>query len=67
MIILVAAAVTVLIAIIAIIIFASFIVGARYDDDTDQIYDDCPWPLIDGPLVPREDIVHQNHPKNEDI
>jgi hypothetical protein len=60
MMILLAAAIAVPIAIIAFIVFASCIIGGRYDDD-------CPWPLIDGPLVPRGNSVHQIHPKNEDI
>ena len=68
MMILLTAAIAVPIAIIAFIVFASCIIGGRYDDDdTDQLYDDCPWPLIDGPLVPRGNSVHQIHPKNEDI
>ena len=64
MMILLAAAIAVPVAIIAFIVFASCIIGGRYDDDTDQLYDDCPWPLIDGPLVPRGNSVHQIHPKN---
>ena len=67
MMILLAAAIAVPVAIIAFIVFASCIIGGRYDDDTDQLYDDCPWPLIDGPLMPRGNSVHQIHPKNEDI
>jgi hypothetical protein len=65
MMILLAAAIAVSVAIIAFIAFASCIIGGRYEDDTDQLYDDCPWPLIDEPLVHRWNSVL--HPKNEDI